>query len=101
MLMHDLRVVLAVKPVALDRPRRPCLVQQRAVDRAPTGAVGPQQGTVDVEKDEFHAGKIGGQLREVSGRRTATSMPRSRSAAGRSEERRVGKEGRSRWSPYH
>src|SRR6266496_3795333 len=31
---------------------------------------------------------------------TSSSSP-SRKAANRSEERRVGKEGRSRWSPYH
>src|SRR3989337_3408445 len=29
------------------------------------------------------------------------SRPRRRQRQGRSEERRVGKEGRSRWSPYH
>src|SRR5476649_2399336 len=31
----------------------------------------------------------------------ALSSPRSSTATGRSEERRVGKECRSRWSPYH
>ena len=84
---HDLRIGLAVEAVALDRPRGARLVEQRALNRPPARAVGPEQGAVDVEEDELHAGKIGGQLREVSGRRTATSMPRSRSAAGVSANR--------------
>src|SRR2546429_510658 len=79
--------VLPGNPQPLAPPRRARLVEQRAVNRPPTGAVGPEQGAVDVEEDELHAGKIGGQLREVSGRRTATSMPRSRSAAGMSPSR--------------
>src|SRR2546430_2998140 len=36
----------------------------------------------------------------VCGRRSAVSAP-ARHRDGRSEERRVGKECRSRWSPYH
>src|SRR2546430_10695776 len=32
---------------------------------------------------------------------SATTGPRSNANGTRSEERRVGKEGRSRWSPYH
>src|SRR5271170_8386781 len=45
--------------------------------------------------------------RRTSGDREAASTPRRRSSqrprwpSGRSEERRVGKECRSRWSPYH
>src|SRR5256885_9715243 len=39
-------------------------------------------------------------LAEVPSRRTTTGT-RTSIRAKRSEERRVGKEGRSRWSPYH
>ena len=53
-LSHDLGVRLPVEPIALDRPRRPDLVQQGAMNRAPAGAVRPQQRAVDVEEDELH-----------------------------------------------
>src|SRR6266480_7093999 len=62
---HDLRIGLAVEAVALDRARGARLVEQRALNRPPARAVGPEQGAVDVEEDELHAGKIDGQLREV------------------------------------
>src|SRR5256885_10839644 len=40
-------------------------------------------------------------IREPKPLRTGGRNSDSRSAVTRSEERRVGKEGRSRWSPYH
>src|SRR5256884_9933021 len=79
--------VLPGNPQPLAPPRRARLVEQRALNRPPARAVGPEQGAVDVEEDELHAGKIGGQLREASGRRTATSRPRSPCAAGVSANR--------------
>jgi len=48
-LTHDLRIGLPVEPVRLDRARRPRLLEQRAMDRPPARAVGPEKGTVDVE----------------------------------------------------
>src|SRR3712207_7873194 len=42
---------------------------------------------------------IGGVWREIEG--TLAELPSERTADERSEERRVGKECRSRWSPYH
>ena len=47
------------------------------------------------------------KLRDVIAKAKANNMPNDtidrgiKKAAGRSEERRVGKECRSRWSPYH
>src|SRR2546430_17617124 len=54
---HDLRISLAVEAVALDRARGARLVEQRALNRPPACAVGPQQAAVDVEEDELHAEK--------------------------------------------
>src|SRR2546422_3408569 len=55
------------------------------------------------EEFDAHAGSGGGH--SLSGLRSAaTGLPRNRHVMdpdGRSEERRVGKECRSRWSPYH
>jgi len=53
-LAHDLRIGLPVEAVGLDRTRRPRLEEQRAMDRPPTRAVGPEQRAVDVEQDELH-----------------------------------------------
>src|SRR2546425_10557630 len=76
-LAHDLRVGLAVEAVGRDRPRRARLSQQRAMDRSPARAVGPQQSAVNVEEDELHAGKIATPLclypSNRSTRRTVTS----------------------------
>src|SRR6266498_1857513 len=47
--------------------------QQRALDRPPARAVGPQEGAVDVEEDELHGRK--------DRRLTATRYSRSRFAA--------------------
>src|SRR6266852_2751646 len=53
-LADDLGIGLAVEAVVLDRPGRTGLVQQGAMDRPPTRAIGPEQRAVDVEQDEFH-----------------------------------------------
>src|SRR5256885_17203857 len=46
--------------------------------------------------------QLGGHLPEVELRpRARGAVHRERVSVERSEERRVGKEGRSRWSPYH
>src|SRR5256885_10011655 len=42
-----------------------------------------------------------GRLMGANARRVSTSVEREQSLRTRSEERRVGKECRSRWSPYH
>ena len=49
-------------------------------------------GTITLRANELHLGKGGESLAD-----TAKIL----STYGRSEERRVGKECRSRWSPYH
>ena len=41
------------------------------------------------------------QTREIAFADAAVELTRLMGAHGRSEERRVGKEGRSRWTPYH
>src|SRR3712207_9594540 len=47
--------------------------------------------------DEF----VAPRLRRSSRPSWATTWPRGHEASARSDERRVGKECRSRWSPYH
>src|SRR6185295_6722094 len=76
---------------------------------------------VALDERDAAGGKIGQQLLEVghqafcfslhemqtrvqgiaSSRASAIGSPQSRQTPKRSEERRVGKECRSRWSPYH
>src|SRR5256885_6126682 len=51
-----------------------------------------------VEKAQFRPDQCGG---DPSPDQPACSAAGGAAASGRSEERRVGKEGRSRWSPYH
>ena len=46
-------------------------------------------------------GKLGGRVEEVPVSGTASGVSGSEEILHRSEERRVGKECRSRWSPYH
>src|SRR5205823_10701694 len=47
------------------------------------------------------AGTVACQLQRARSSRSASSRPSSRWSCGRSEERRVGKECRCRWSAYH
>ena len=46
-------------------------------------------------------GKLAGKLKDQGKKVVLAAADTFRAAAGRSEERRVGKECRSRWSPYH
>src|ERR1022692_853346 len=46
-------------------------------------------------------GRARASFRFIGGRPKTSSMVRTKSIVLRSEERRVGKECRSRWSPYH
>jgi len=57
-LPHDLGVGLPIEAVGRDRSGRTRLVAQRAMNGASSGAIGPEERTVDVEQDELHAGKI-------------------------------------------
>src|SRR2546422_2505326 len=50
----------------------------------------------EAERDHEHAAE-----RRLGGERILGDDRRKRVVLERSEERRVGKEGRSRWSPYH
>src|SRR2546422_11180443 len=72
----------------LDIDERP-----RAVDRAPLAdGPGAGRGRVGQRRDGVEAADVG---------RLTARAPVARAERGRSEERRVGKECRSRWSPYH
>src|SRR5258707_5461258 len=52
------------------------------------------------ERDRQPRPQHGGHC-TVSQERRQAELHRARERRGRSEERRVGKEGRSRWAPYH
>src|SRR2546425_1344139 len=60
-------------------------------------------GTISVAAQEtFQLRQPGDTIRGLLGRRLTEMQMREQGAGTRrSEERRVGKEGRSRWSPYH
>src|SRR5256886_12045685 len=54
-----------------------------------------------LERDHAKTEPLRGGYSSVWGRRSFGSLPHRQYADLRSEERRVGKECRSRWSPYH
>ena len=60
-----------------------------------------KNGTSDSRKDWFAVGDYKKLPNEVVGRDTALPEEVADKMKVRSEERRVGKECRSRWSPYH
>src|ERR1043165_764870 len=88
--------------VAMDRRRRDFL--QTADDRSRDRVnLGPQLGTSPPDEHcrLIHVIELVNEvMMEVDGKRALTPDP-SPSGWERSEERRVGKECRSRWSPYH
>src|SRR5256885_14659145 len=59
---------------------------------------GAHQGLVGVDVAGLKAWQAGAEIALLEGR-AAMKAPREKAAPQRSEERRVGKEGRSRWSP--
>src|SRR3989441_6931622 len=84
------------------------LSEYRGVPRLRRGATsgrGSRRATASPGRDEREGGRGAPRLRRgaTSGRgsRRATASPGRDERSGRSEERRVGKECRSRWSPYH
>src|SRR5256885_16778626 len=61
--------------------------------------LGVARGQVIVYGDDVYAAP--GQRIQIRRQRCYERLSFARAHLGRSEERRVGKEGRSRWSPYH
>ena len=77
-------------------------LQARAVEnaRGAVAAVRPEQLTLPTPCTEFDVRALLGHIVAVLHRVAAVGRGED-SAEERSEERRVGKECRSRWSPYH
>src|SRR3989475_13212062 len=68
----------------------------QAVQRRHLFDAGRAPGGPEIEHHDLAA-----QVSELGRLAVKVEVEIMRGAAGRSEERRVGKEGRSRWSPYH
>ena len=67
-------------------------------DSSATQEVSVTFASADAMRHFFNAG---GKVRITQGTTQASTSPKDQSYIDRSEERRVGKECRSRWSPYH
>src|SRR3989475_12176891 len=74
--------------------------QQMGEHQAPQGRRGREEGQGLHPTDQGNYGR-GEARRRRSGYQPAPAPGDGQGARGRSEERRVGKECRSRWSPYH
>ena len=61
----------------------------------------PQEAHDALLATDFHAPHVAEEYGGVGADALATAIVIEEVARGRSEERRVGKECRSRWSPYH
>src|SRR5258708_36153756 len=72
-------------------PEKPKILQRFGVSKRYVGTSGTLQGTTQVLRQRR------AQLHDLTGGRMSETKP----GGVRSEERRVGKECRSRWSPYH
>src|SRR5256885_15035135 len=74
--------------------------RQKAVEIAVPGAIGALVAPVELHGAALHpaVGIAGGQILGIAEQQV---QRRQLLRLGRSEERRVGKECRSRWSPYH
>src|SRR5258706_15280762 len=86
----------------------PLAVRAQQPAKLPTiGFIGPSTASADRTRRAAFAKRLG-ELGWVEGRSIAIEyrwaegvVARAGDIRSRSEERRVGKEGRSRWSPYH
>src|SRR5256885_16719340 len=80
---------------------------QQRLQLAPSNARGTEEGpprtegVVPLPREAGREGEGAKRLRGCLSTSCAAPCPRRWQAAPRSEERRVGKECRSRWSPYH
>src|SRR2546422_8769365 len=79
--------------------RRSCDEALQAFEHAPDSLPPARQESITAVLDELTASYP--SLQDHPLRKTETTCGRAAHHAGRSEERRVGKECRSRWSPYH
>jgi len=59
-LPDDLRIGLAVEPVPGEDTRCPGVIGQRPMNGSPPRTIGAEQSAVDVEEEQFHAGKLDG-----------------------------------------
>src|SRR2546426_10626500 len=78
------------------RPPRSTLFPYTTLFRSPSAGLEQHVGSTLVARDGDRI--VGTAALELYG---GSALLRSVAVAGRSEERRVGKECRSRWSPYH
>src|SRR2546430_13533659 len=99
---RQLRAVEDLVRIRVADSREQARIGQRALQRV---VLATQRGLEFVERARERLDPAALELVERSGEMDRGALLRRRlrehQRAGRSEERRVGREGRSRWSPYH